>query len=113
MDIYTKKTCPFCKTLNLVWLGDWGRDTGYNPETCECNCGKCFLLSDEHDQKEDLLEIICKHFDCEEYNFSESELAARLLAGETIAFEERKMDLSEFLKVNSDTTKGEELPKRI
>ena len=108
MDMYVKKCCPFCKALNLVWLGDWSRDTGVKPESAQCcKCEKCFLVSDPHQHEEDLYEIICSHFDCDDYNFTERELAKRLLDGETLDLEYGKMDLSEFLKVYSDTQKGE------
>jgi hypothetical protein len=107
MDMYTKAYCPHCKARNLVWLGDWGRDTGFKAETAVCwSCDGGFLLGDDHE--ESLYEIILTHFNCEEYTFTERELAKRLLDGETLHLEE-DMNLSNFLKQYSDAQKGEKL----
>ena len=97
--------------MNLVWLGDWSRDTGFKAEAGLCwSCDSGFLVSDEHQQEDDLEEIISSHFECKDYNFTEKELARRLLDGETLDLDDEKTNLSNFLKRYSYTQKGSHSP---
>jgi Zn ribbon nucleic-acid-binding protein len=105
--MYNKATCPYCKTRNLVYLGDWESDTSLMVEATECcACGKYFLMGGELAQKEMLQEIL---INSAYVDVSESiSVASALLRGEPPeAYDDEILDLSDFLRVYANTNKGE------
>lgn len=104
--MYDKAVCPYCKTRNLVYLGNWEDDTSPTVEAAECcTCGKYFLLDGESAQKEMLQEILTNSV----YNDVDdvTSVASALLRGESATIEDEILDLSNFLRVYANANKGE------
>lgn len=65
--MYEKEYCPNCKTLNLVYLGDWNDCTCPDVEAAECyKCGHVFLMGDEDNRLETLRDIVFLNVDMDD-----------------------------------------------
>jgi hypothetical protein len=107
--MYDKQRCPYCKTINLVYLGDWSDNTSPNVEAGQCyQCSKFFLMSDEEDQKTCLVDMLYNNIDENEIGSEEvSNISLQLLNGKCIVIEGQELDLSAFLEKYAYSNKGE------
>lgn len=104
--MYDKAVCPYCKTRNLVYLGNWEDDTSPMIEAAECYaCGKHFLMGSEDARSEMLHEILIKSV----YNNADDvgSVVSALLRGESVKIEDEILDLPAFLREYATANKGE------
>lgn len=103
--MYDKAVCPYCKTMNLVYLGDWEDDTSPTIEAAECYaCGKHFLMGGKDTQEEMLEDVFRK---CIDDDAGAATIITALLRGDSVVIDDETLDLSAFLREYACSNKGE------